>query len=368
MATPLITTVIPTYRRPRLLRRAILSVLKQTYSHFEIHVYDNASGDETREVVESLATTDPRIRYHCHSENIGLVDNFTSGMERVATPFFNLLSDDDLALPHFFEQGISVLAKHPDAILFAGATIRVTPQAEIDDVPLARWREGIYSPPEGLFEILKNGHPDFTGTLFRREVLSQVGTLDPTVGNPCDVDYFCRCAAQYPIAVARTCCAVVFEHASSASLVAAEAEEPYGLSSSWLVWHKIADKILVLHSVSETDRRNAHDIIMHQTGQLIFRRGCKAAAAGYSCHAEKAACVLQDSLGRGLRPHIVRTLARLSKPPLRCILQRVVMIARRRRSSWQLAALLPRDRQKYAALADAINADLEALAALRSQR
>lgn len=44
---PIITAVIPTYRRPRLLRRAIKSVLAQTYPHFQVCVYDNASGDET---------------------------------------------------------------------------------------------------------------------------------------------------------------------------------------------------------------------------------------------------------------------------------------------------------------------------------
>src|SRR5271168_4302039 len=96
---PCITTIIPTYRRPRLLPRAITSVLKQTYPHFEVHVYDNASGDETRQVVESIAATDPRVKYHCHESNIGLVANFAYGMERVTTPLFNLLSDDDLVFP-----------------------------------------------------------------------------------------------------------------------------------------------------------------------------------------------------------------------------------------------------------------------------
>jgi glycosyltransferase involved in cell wall biosynthesis len=52
---PLITTIIPTYRRPKLLRRAIKSVLNQTYLHFQVCVYDNASGDETAEVVSELA-------------------------------------------------------------------------------------------------------------------------------------------------------------------------------------------------------------------------------------------------------------------------------------------------------------------------
>jgi len=54
MSEPLITTVIPTYRRPAMLRRAIRSVLSQTFPDFRLCVYDNASGDETAVVVEEF--------------------------------------------------------------------------------------------------------------------------------------------------------------------------------------------------------------------------------------------------------------------------------------------------------------------------
>jgi len=86
---PVITTIIPTYRRPNLLRRAIISVLNQTYPNFQLCIYDNASGDETPEVVAEFAKHDSRIKYYCHPENIGALNNFNYGMERVNTPFFH---------------------------------------------------------------------------------------------------------------------------------------------------------------------------------------------------------------------------------------------------------------------------------------
>jgi glycosyltransferase involved in cell wall biosynthesis len=52
--TAQITTIIPTFMRPQLLGRAIRSVLGQSYPHFEVHVYDNASGDETPQSLRSL--------------------------------------------------------------------------------------------------------------------------------------------------------------------------------------------------------------------------------------------------------------------------------------------------------------------------
>jgi glycosyltransferase involved in cell wall biosynthesis len=87
-AEPLITVIIPTFRRPKLLRRAILSVLNQTFSAFQVCVYDDASNDNTQKVVTELAEADSRIKYYCHEQNIGVVENFNYGLKEVNTPFF----------------------------------------------------------------------------------------------------------------------------------------------------------------------------------------------------------------------------------------------------------------------------------------
>jgi len=118
-----ITTIIPTFMRPQLLGRAIRSVLGQSYPHFEVNVYDNASGDETPQVAAQFAERDSRVKYHCHPQNIGLVQNIAFGIERVATSFVNILSDDDIVLPGFFESAIRALEDHSEAAMYMGATI-----------------------------------------------------------------------------------------------------------------------------------------------------------------------------------------------------------------------------------------------------
>ncbi len=319
---PLITTIIPTYRRPKLLRRTILSVLQQSYRDFEIKVYDNASCDETREVVESLMVADPRIKYHCHPENIGLVRNFAYGMERVVTPFFNVLSDDDLVFPHFFEIALSALARNTDAIAFAGATIWATRAGDISDIPLARWHEGVYRPPRGLFEIINSGHPDFTGTLFRREVMATVGTLDPAAGNPCDVDFFYRCAALCPIVASTKPCGVLFQHPERAS-----AQAPYAPLAYWPTYGRIAEKIAHLSSLSEKERRQAYALIMKHTHRNVFLRGCKASANGDSGQAMEAAAILQRSFSDPWGAFVVRSLSACSALGLGSLLTEVSRVA-----------------------------------------
>ena len=66
ISNPVVTIVITTFRRPNLLKRAIKSVLQQTYPYFEIRVYDDASGDETEKVVSEFSKVDPRIHFHSH--------------------------------------------------------------------------------------------------------------------------------------------------------------------------------------------------------------------------------------------------------------------------------------------------------------
>ena len=68
-AAPLVSVVIPTHERAQLLKRAIQSVLDQTYDKLDILVVDDASLDNTREVVESFG--DSRIRYFRHKTNKG---------------------------------------------------------------------------------------------------------------------------------------------------------------------------------------------------------------------------------------------------------------------------------------------------------
>src|SRR5690349_12064881 len=116
----MITVIIPTFRRPHLLRCAIDSVLAQTYPHFLVRIYDNASNDGTEEVLREYAKRDKRVQYHIHAENLGSNNNWQYGFNQVDTPFFAVLSDDDLYMPTFLEEAMRSFAAHPDAGIFIG--------------------------------------------------------------------------------------------------------------------------------------------------------------------------------------------------------------------------------------------------------
>ncbi|MEP6907953.1 MAG: glycosyltransferase family 2 protein, partial [Pseudoxanthomonas sp.] len=213
---PSITTIIPTYRRPALLQRAIVSAVEQQGVDLRVCVFDNCSGDGTADIVHDLAQSHPEVSYHCHPSNIGSAANFDFAVRSVDTPFFSILSDDDYLLPGFHERALASLAEHPEAMFWAGMTLSVDERGTIWDGRVDRWsREGVFNPPEGLMAMMHGMAPAWTGIVFRREVLERVGFLDRAALGPSDLDFILRVAALYPFVLSKHPSAVYMLNADS---------------------------------------------------------------------------------------------------------------------------------------------------------
>ncbi|MFQ5700744.1 MAG: glycosyltransferase family 2 protein [Acidobacteriota bacterium] len=206
MSPPTVTAVIPTYRRPALLRRAIESVLRQTYPHLTVAVFDNASGDETPHVVGEIARRDPRVRYHCHPSNLGAVANFQAGMDSVRTPYFSILSDDDVLLPRFYEHAFSCLARHPGASFFCGLAVWYDPALGTHRLhPNGTWREGLYRAGEATTQMVEELFL-WTGALFATDVRDQAGPLEAIEAS--DILFMAKAAAHFSFLVSMVPCAI----------------------------------------------------------------------------------------------------------------------------------------------------------------
>jgi len=148
-----ITAIITTYKRPKLLIRALNSLLNQTYKNIQICVFDNASNDETEQIVKSFMLKDSRVKYHCHSENVGMMGNYQFAFSKIETPYFSLLSDDDFLFPGFYETALNGFKQCPDAAFSACAALAVDEaNGKVKQNPLSLWQhEGIYQPPSCCF-------------------------------------------------------------------------------------------------------------------------------------------------------------------------------------------------------------------------
>src|SRR5918992_4672625 len=92
-----LTICIPTYRRPAMLRDNLAMLVPQVARHadVEVMVVDNASGDETPDVVAAFARQCPRVRYIRNPSNVGFDGNTARCIEVSQGRYTALLADDD---------------------------------------------------------------------------------------------------------------------------------------------------------------------------------------------------------------------------------------------------------------------------------
>src|ERR1043166_5760404 len=104
---PLVTVIIPTFNRARLVCEAIESVLRQTHRDVEAIVIDDASGDDTRRVLTE------RFRAEIEQQRVVYLRNETHqersvtrnrGIAAARGEYIAFLDDDDLFLPDHLEK------------------------------------------------------------------------------------------------------------------------------------------------------------------------------------------------------------------------------------------------------------------------
>lgn len=99
---PKVSICIPTYNRCQYLKQTIESALAQDYPNLEVVVSDNASTDDTINVVKSYSN-DLRFSYHRNGSNEGMVANWRILLyELVTGDWFIMLSDDDYLVDHAY--------------------------------------------------------------------------------------------------------------------------------------------------------------------------------------------------------------------------------------------------------------------------
>ncbi|MBO6535313.1 MAG: glycosyltransferase family 2 protein [Balneolaceae bacterium] len=110
--SPLVSVIIPTYKRPDLLKRAIDSVKKQTYSNIEIIVIDDANDNR----VLDLFSGDETVKLLVNEVNQGGCYCRNRGLKASNGEFINFLDDDDILYPTKIEKQIDLFAKNPHQV------------------------------------------------------------------------------------------------------------------------------------------------------------------------------------------------------------------------------------------------------------
>jgi hypothetical protein len=112
---------MPTYNRASYLARSISSVIEQTLENWELIIVDDASTDETPQVLEKFSSADPRITVVRNQENSGLPGSLNVGFSRARGIYLSWTSDDNMYRPNALAVMVSALqANERVDLVYAG--------------------------------------------------------------------------------------------------------------------------------------------------------------------------------------------------------------------------------------------------------
>jgi glycosyltransferase involved in cell wall biosynthesis len=188
MSTPRVTIALATRNRAAYLRQAIESCLAQTFPDFELLICDNASSDDTPQVVASFS--DPRIRHVRNDHDLGMVANWNRCIELARGELIANLCDDDLMLPDRLARQVAMFDADPELAVAHG-------DAEMIDS--AGRQTGTWASREfgdGLLGALVCGHNYlvYPSTTIRRSLFDQIGGYADGYTIAADLDLWLRAA------------------------------------------------------------------------------------------------------------------------------------------------------------------------------
>jgi O-antigen biosynthesis protein len=188
--SPSVSVVIPVFNRPEAIRRAIDSVLAQTYQDFEILVIDDASTDETASVV--AAVNDPRVDLIRHARRLGGSATRNSGINASRAPYVAFLDSDDEWMPDKLHRQIELFERSGNEVglVYAGFERRLPEGGVTTHIP----RRSTDLPRKLLIDNVVGGA---SVGIVRRAVFERVGLFDVALLSGQDVDFWLRVCEQF---------------------------------------------------------------------------------------------------------------------------------------------------------------------------
>lgn len=202
MRRPKVSVVMSTYNHVGFVRRAIESVLHQSFQDFEFLITDDGSRDGTAEVIAQ--SDDPKIRLFPGGVNRGAAAAINELIERSSGDYVAVLNSDDFWPLDKLEYQVNVLDEHPEfGAMFGDAFFVDETEAPLaDELKPHRFDQPNRSPGMWLRQFFDCGnclcHPT---VLIRRQCYSELGTYDNRLRQLPDFDMWVRLVKRYSLFV-----------------------------------------------------------------------------------------------------------------------------------------------------------------------
>lgn len=181
---------ILTYNRADFLKIQLESVCKQTAKGFKIRILNNASTDNTLDVIKEVQQKYPEreIEVITHPQNIRSQENFKMSQKLASTEYCAIFHDDDCMHPTYIETAMKCLQKHPDVVMIGSdgdAMYNVNDQ---------NWYEQskqylLFDKEEFALLNLHGGRHNFATMIYKSEVYKSIKIEEELCGKIWDLPF-----------------------------------------------------------------------------------------------------------------------------------------------------------------------------------
>ncbi len=171
---PKVSIMIPTFQRPKYLRKAVCSSLSQkTDIRFEVVIIDNDQNEELgKQILNEF--TDDRLCYYSNSENIGMFGNWNRCIELARGEWITILSDDDELDENYVEELFGIISKTDDGGAITCNSFGINEESQVIDNKLLKKNRCMLVNVKITDFYLR--HPvNIFGCMFRKDLAEVVG-------------------------------------------------------------------------------------------------------------------------------------------------------------------------------------------------
>lgn len=185
----LVSVILPTYNRKHTIKKALDSVLQQTYSNLEVIIIDDGSTDNTSDLIASY--TDTRIHYIYSPQNNGVSVARNTGISQANGEYIAFQDSDDIWHPQKISKQINAFKKDPKT-QFCYHKIQydisydeclILPN---DDIPIEN-KNGMIFP-----QMLYSNLVPCPSLMVKSSFIQNIGLFDPSYPALEDYDYALR--------------------------------------------------------------------------------------------------------------------------------------------------------------------------------
>lgn len=192
MSNPIVSIIIPTYKRPQYLEETLVSIMEQTYQDFEVLVIDDGTPNYENEAV--CARFD-KVKYFKIKNSGGPAMPRNVGILKATGKYIALVDDDDIWLPKKLEIQVAILDENPNFGLVHSCCEVIDENGNLKNSIIGRPGSPAVKHGNVSMRMMGNWTIMMSTPLVRKEIIEKVGLFNekmPPAGE--DVEYWVRCS------------------------------------------------------------------------------------------------------------------------------------------------------------------------------